>query len=66
MRLVIFGGLPTNVRERFKIAWTPKDELAYRFLRATIRTLWPYVPASMKWHAAARKGWLRERGSVPR
>lgn len=66
MRLVIFGGLPAGVRDRFKIAWTRSDALAYRSLRATVRAVWPYVPASWKWHGAARKGWLRENGKVPR
>ncbi|HZA09260.1 oxygenase MpaB family protein [Mycobacterium sp.] len=61
MRLVIFGGLPPIVRERFNIAWTAADERRYRLIRATIRATWRYVPESLKWHPAARKGWLREK-----
>ena len=66
MRLVIFGGLPPIVRERFGIGWTGVDETSYRAVRATIRQGWRAVPAALKWHDAARKGWLRELGSVPR
>lgn len=65
MRLVIFGGLPAVVRERFDIGWSHGDELRYRALRTAIRTGWSYVPASLKWYPAARKGWLRERGRMP-
>jgi len=66
MRLVIFGGLPPVVRDRFGIDWTGRDERRYRTIRAAIRSAWPLVPASLKWYPAARKGWLRERGDVPR
>jgi uncharacterized protein (DUF2236 family) len=66
MRLVIFGGLPASVRERFKISWTRTDERTYISFRTTIRALWPYVPAYLKWHGTARKGWLREQAKVPR
>ncbi|BBX18799.1 hypothetical protein CRI77_01450 [Mycolicibacterium duvalii] len=66
LRLVIFGGLPPLVRERFDIRWTRADEAAYRAIRATVRTAWPAVPAAFKWYPQARKGWLRELGSVPR
>ncbi len=66
MRLVIFGGLPASVRERFAISWTNYDERAYTAVRAAIRAAWPYVPASLKWHYTARKGWLRETGKLPR
>lgn len=66
MRLVIFGGLPASVRERFAIAWTKYDERAYTGVRAAIRAAWPYVPASLKWHYTAREGWLRETGKLPR
>jgi uncharacterized protein (DUF2236 family) len=65
MRLVIFGGLPPIVRERFDIAWTRADERRYRAIRAAIRRIWPYVPASFTWYPAARNGWLREQGRVP-
>lgn len=65
MRLVIFGGLPASVRERFGISWGRGDERRYRAIRAGIRAGWPYVPASLKWYPAARKGWIRERGRVP-
>lgn len=65
MRLVIFGGLPPLVRERFAIRWTRVDEQRYRALRAGIRAGWAYVPTSFKWYPAARKGWMRERGRVP-
>lgn len=66
MRLVIFGGLPARVRKRFAISWTEYDQRAYTAMRAAIRTAWPYVPASLKWHYTARKGWLRETGKLPR
>lgn len=66
MRLVIFGGLPPIVRDRFDIRWSRLDESAYRSIRAGIRASWRYTPASLKWYPAARKGWLRERGFVPR
>ncbi len=66
LRLVIFGGLPPLVRERFSIKWTRADEAAYRAFRTAVRSGWPSMPASMKWHKAARKGWLRELGEVPR
>jgi len=66
MRLVIFGGLPASVRDRFGIAWSRGDERRYRTIRAGVRAGWTYVPASLKWYPAARKGWLREQGSVPR
>lgn len=66
MRLVIFGGLPAQVRKRFAISWTEYDQRAYSAVRAAIRTAWPYVPASLKWHYTARKGWLREIGKLPR
>ncbi|WP_081283209.1 oxygenase MpaB family protein [Mycobacterium asiaticum] len=66
MRLVIFGGLPPVVRERFDIRWTRVDEARYRAVRSAIRSGWRTVPASLKWHKAARKGWLRELGTVPR
>lgn len=66
MRLVIFGGLPAGVRDRFGISWTNYDERAYTAVRAAVRTAWPYVPASVKWHYTARKGWLRETGKLPR
>lgn len=65
MRLVIFGGVPPRVRRRFGIPWSRVDETAYRTLRATIRRGWRTVPASLRWHKAARKGWLRETGRVP-
>lgn len=65
MRLVIFGGLPAGVRERFQIRWTRYDERAYIAVRSTIRAAWPFVPASLKWHYTARKGWLRETGKLP-
>ncbi len=66
MRLVIFGGLPTIVRERFDIRWTHSDEAGYRAIRAAVKRFWWAMPASLKWHKAARKGWLREFGHVPR
>ncbi|MGO4442047.1 oxygenase MpaB family protein [Mycobacterium sp. 2YAF39] len=66
MRLVIFGGLPAFVRDRFGIAWSRGDERRYRAIRASVRAGWAYVPASLKWYPAARKGWLRELGDVPR
>jgi uncharacterized protein (DUF2236 family) len=66
MRLVIFGGLPPILRERFDIPWTSFDERAYRTLRAGVRATWRFVPASLKWYPAAREGWLRETGRVPR
>jgi len=66
MRLVIFGGLPPIVRERFDIRWTGADETSYRAVRAAIKRGWQTMPASLKWHKAARRGWLRELGSVPR
>jgi uncharacterized protein (DUF2236 family) len=66
MRLVIFGGLPASVRERFQISWTKYDERSCAAARAAIRAAWPYVPASLKWHYTARKGWLRETGKLPR
>jgi uncharacterized protein (DUF2236 family) len=65
MRLVIFGGLPAVVRERFDIPWSRGDERRYRAIRSAIRTGWDYVPASFKWYPAARKGWLRELGRTP-
>jgi uncharacterized protein (DUF2236 family) len=65
MRLVIFGGLPVGVRDRFGISWTKYDDRAYTAARAVIRAAWPYVPASVKWHRTARKGWLRETGKLP-
>jgi uncharacterized protein (DUF2236 family) len=66
MRLVIFGGLPAGVRERFGIRWDRSDDRRYRAIRAGIRASWACVPASLKWYPAARKGWLREQGRVPR
>jgi uncharacterized protein (DUF2236 family) len=66
MRLVIFGGLPAYVRDRFGIRWTRGDDRRYRAIRAGIRATWSGLPASFKWYPAARKGWLRERGQVPR
>lgn len=66
MRLVIFGGLPPIVRKRFDIRWTRADETRYRAVRTAIKRGWGTLPASLKWHKAARKGWLRELGSVPR
>lgn len=66
MRLVIFGGLPPIVRERFDIRWTRTDETCYRAVRTAIRRGWRTMPASLKWHKAARKGWSRELGRVPR
>ncbi|WP_233213394.1 oxygenase MpaB family protein [Mycobacterium hubeiense] len=56
MRLVIFGGLPAGVRDRFGIAWSAADETAYRSVRSAIRVAWHLVPASLKWHDAARRG----------
>ncbi|MGV0836693.1 oxygenase MpaB family protein [Mycolicibacterium thermoresistibile] len=64
MRLVIFGGLPALVRDRFGIRWSRADDAAYRTIRATIRSTWPRVPASLKWYPVARKGWLREQGRL--
>ncbi|BBZ35967.1 hypothetical protein MCNF_45720 [Mycolicibacterium confluentis] len=66
MRLVIFGGLPPLVRERFGIRWRRADESSYRAVRTAIRSGWRTMPASLRWHKAARKGWLRELGRVPR
>lgn len=66
MRLVIFGGLPPVVRERFSIRWTRTDEASYRAVRTAVKRGWPAMPASLKWHKAARKGWQRELGRVPR
>ncbi|UXA14371.1 DUF2236 domain-containing protein [Mycobacterium sp. SMC-8] len=65
MRLVIFGGLPALVRDRFGIRWTRGDERRYRAIRSAIRTGWRYLPGSLAWYPAARKGWLRELGHVP-
>jgi uncharacterized protein (DUF2236 family) len=64
MRLVIFGGLPEPTRERFGIAWSKADEVAYRSVRATIRRAWPLVPSAFKWHEEARSGWARTRSST--
>lgn len=66
MRLVIFGGLPAGVRDRFNIAWTTYDQRAYTAVRTAIRQAWPCVPAPLKWHYTARKGWLRDTGKLPR
>ena len=41
MRLVIFGGLPAFVRERFGIPWSHRDERRYRAIRAGVRTAGP-------------------------
>lgn len=65
MRLVIFGGLPPIVRERFDIPWSRGDEHRYRAIRAAIRAGWTHVPGSFRWYPAARRGWLRELGRVP-
>ena len=66
MRLVIYGGLPPVIRERFGIGWAGADEARYRAVRTAIRRGWRNVPASLRWHKAARKGWLRELGNAPR
>ncbi len=66
MRLVIFGGLPPVVRERFGIGWSGVDEASYRALRTTIKQGWRTVPALLKWHDTARRSWLRELGRIPR
>jgi uncharacterized protein (DUF2236 family) len=65
LRLVIFGGLPPIVRKRFAIRWTLADAANYRALRTAVRSTWRMVPASLMWHKAARKGWMREIGTVP-
>lgn len=65
MRLVIFGGLPPIVRQRFDIRWTRRHERAYRTLRNSIARTWPMMPASLAWHPTARKGWLTQTGHVP-
>lgn len=65
MRLVIFGGLPAFVRDRFGIPWSRRDDRGYRAIRAAIRSGWTYVPASLRWYPVARKGWLREQGRAP-
>jgi len=65
MRLVIFGGLPPLVRQRFAINWTSRHERAYRTVRSTIARTWPLMPASLSWHPAARAGWLEQTGRVP-
>ncbi|MDT5289927.1 MAG: hypothetical protein QOF88_4816 [Mycobacterium sp.] len=64
LRLVIFGGLPKPTRERFGIAWSKADEVAYRSVRATIRRGWPLVPPAFEWHEEARSGWARTRSST--
>ena len=66
MRLVIFGGLPRAVRERFNITWTARDERAYRAIRTIVARTWRFMPASLKWHATARAGWMAQTGTVPR
>ncbi len=65
MRLVIFGGLPPVVRQRFAINWTNRHERAYRIVRTTIARAWPLMPGSLTWHPTAHKGWLTATGSVP-
>lgn len=64
MRLTIFGGLPASVRDRFGIPWSRADEYTYRTVRAAIKTGWPLVPESWRWHEEARKGWARARRSA--
>jgi len=65
MRLVIFGGLPPIVRQRFEIRWTRRHERAYRTIRNAIARTWPMMPASLAWHPTARRGWLTQAGRVP-
>lgn len=66
MRLVIFGGLPPSVRDRFGIRWTRSDQAGYRSIRHGIRLTWRYVPRPLQWHQTAAEGWHDRLGRLPR
>ncbi|MFT9662228.1 oxygenase MpaB family protein [Mycobacteroides abscessus] len=66
LRLTIYGGLPPQVRKRFRIRWNLADETAYRTLLRAVPLAWPFIPTSWRWHPASHDGWRRERGRLPR
>lgn len=51
-RLVMVGGIPATVRDRFPIPWSPADQRCYDLVARTMRTL----------GRAAPDGWVQRRG----
>ena len=58
-RLVAFGGLPPQVRERFGIPWTTTEQRRLRAIEASVRRSWRLVPERVRWQPRARAGWRR-------
>lgn len=53
------GLLPPSLRERLGIAWTSRDELAFRALGAASRALTPVLPAKLKTFGPTQLRWRR-------
>jgi len=56
---VSVGTFPEPVRELIGESWTARDERLHRALRRTVRTVWPVVPARLRYTARARQGYRR-------
>ncbi|MEO9224084.1 MAG: oxygenase MpaB family protein [Acidimicrobiales bacterium] len=65
-RVVVYGGLPPRVRERFGLRWTRVHELRLSALDAAVRRTWHKLPQWIRWQPRARAGWQRVGRTPPR
>lgn len=59
LRIVVVGGLPQIVRERFEIPWSRSDRLALPSFERAIGMGWRFVPFRYRWHPRALAAWRR-------
>ncbi len=53
------GTLPEPVRDLIGERWTVRDERRHQVFRRAVRTVWPLVPARLRYTARARAGYRR-------
>ena len=53
------GTLPEPVRDLIGERWTVRDERRHRAFRRTVSTVWPLLPARLRYTARARAGYRR-------
>ena len=64
VRLSAFGGLPSQVRQRFDIAWSSVDAVSLGAVERAVRRAWPLLPESVRWQPRALAG--RQRAGAAR
>jgi len=52
------GTMPPKARETLGLSWSTRDAVAFRAFAGLVKTAWPLVPESMRYHPRARQAQL--------